>query len=105
MFDTDDSDSSVDNETLAWIDQYPYLELNARTFGYLQRGDVAHVPACIILEGNVAAHAKETLDKVLRICSREEVELIRNVDDATKSGSNGTSPIKDVRRRTKPGKS
>ena len=83
MFDTDDSDSSVDDETVAWIDQYPYLELNARTFGYLQRGAVAHVPECITLEGDVAAHAKETLDKVLRICSREEVELIRNVDDAT----------------------
>ena len=25
MFDTEDSDCSVDNETLAWIDQYPEL--------------------------------------------------------------------------------
>ena len=83
MFDSEDSDSSVDDETLAWIDQYPDLELNARTFRHLQRGAVASVPDCITREEDVAAHAKDTLAKILTMCSREEVDLIRNVDNAT----------------------
>ena len=74
MFDTEDSDSSVDDETLAWIDQYPELELDARTFSYLERGAVASVPMCITEEDDVAEHAKETLSKILGMCSREEVE-------------------------------
>ena len=83
MFDSEDSDSSVDDETLAWIDQYPDLELNVQTFRHLQRGAVAHVPECITGEEDVAAHAKDTLAKILTMCSREEVDLIRNVDNAT----------------------
>ena len=82
MFDTEDSDSSVDDETFAWIDQYPDLALNVRTFRYLQQGAVAHVPTCITQDNDVAAHAKDTLAKILRMCSRDEVESIRNVDDA-----------------------
>ena len=82
MFDTEDSDSSVDDKTLAWIDQYPVLELSARTFGYLHAGAVATVPPCITGENDVAAHAKELLSKVLRTCLREDVDLIQNVHDA-----------------------
>ena len=36
MLDAEDSDSSIDDETLAWIDQYPELELDAPTFNYLR---------------------------------------------------------------------
>ena len=82
MFDTEDSDSSVDDETLAWIDQYPDLELNGRTFSYLQEGAVASVPTTITEDNDIAAHAKETLSKILRMCSREEIDLIQNVYDA-----------------------
>ena len=82
MFDTEDSDSSGDDETFAWIDQYPDLALNVRTFRYLQQGAVAHVLTCITQDNDVAAHAKDTLAKILRMCSRDEVESIRNVDDA-----------------------
>ena len=83
MFDTEDSDSTVNDETLAWIDQYPELELDACTFSYLERGAVASVPMCITDENDVAKHAKDTLYKRLGMCSREEVECIGNVDDAT----------------------
>ena len=82
MFDTEDSDSSVDDEMLAWIYQYPDLQLNARNFGYLRQGAVSSVPMCITGEDDVAEHTKDTLSKIVRMCSREEVESIRNVDDA-----------------------
>ena len=82
MFDMEDSDSSIDDETLAWIDQYPELELDAPTFNYLRGGAVASVPTCITQEDDVAEHAKDTLSKILRMCSREEVESIGNVNDA-----------------------
>ena len=82
MFDSEDSDSSVDDETSAWIDQYPDLALNVRTFGFLRQDAVTHVPMCITADNDVAAHAKDTLAKILRMCSRDEVESIRNVDDA-----------------------
>ena len=82
MFDMEDSDSSIDDETLAWIDQYPELELDAPTFNYLRGGAVASVPTSITGEDDVAEHAKDTLSKILGMCSREEVESIGNVNDA-----------------------
>ena len=56
--------------------------MNARTFSYLRQGAVASVPMCIIEEDDVAKHAKDTLSKILGMCSREEVESIGNVDNA-----------------------
>ena len=83
MFDTEYSDSDVDEETLAWIDSHPQLGLNAQNFGLLWQGAVVSVPPNIIGENNIEAHAKETLTKILRASSRDDVDhLIQDIQDA-----------------------
>ena len=82
MFDTEDSDSDVDEQTLAWIDQYPQLGLNAQTFEFLWQGAVESVPSCINGEDNIEAHAEETLTTILRASSRDDVDLIEDIQDA-----------------------
>ena len=79
---TEYSDSDVDEETLAWIDSHPQLGLNAQNFGLLWQGAVVSVPPNIIGENNIEAHVKETLTKILRACSRDEVDLITDTQDA-----------------------
>ena len=79
---TEYSDSDVDEETLAWIDSHPQLGLNAQNSGLLWQGAVVSVPPNIIGENNIEAHAKETLTKILRASSRDEVDLIRDTQDA-----------------------
>ena len=79
---TEYSDSDVDEEALAWIDSHPQLGLNAQNFGLLWQGAVVSVPPNIIGENNIEAHAKETLTKILRACSRDEVDLITDTQDA-----------------------
>ena len=82
MFDTEDSDSDADEGTLAWIDHYPQLGLNAKTFGFLWQGAVESVPLCINGENNLETHAEETLAKILEACSRDDVDSIRDTQDA-----------------------
>ena len=76
------SDSDNDDELLAWIDQFPILELNEEILGYLQRGAAESVPECIVGEDNVEAHARTALTQVLGISSRNDVHSIRSVHDA-----------------------
>ena len=76
------SDSDDDDELLAWIDQFPILELNEEILGYLQRGAAESVPECIVGEDNVEAHARTALTQVLGISSRNDVHSIRSVHDA-----------------------
>ena len=82
MFDMEDSDSDVDEGTLAWIDRYPQLGLNTQTFRFLWQGAVESVPSCINGENNLETHAEETLTKILGACSRDDVDSIRDTQDA-----------------------
>ena len=78
----EDSDSDVDEGTLAWIDRYPQLGLNTQTFRFLWQGAVESVPSCINGENNLETHAEETLTKILGACSRDDVDSIRDTQDA-----------------------
>ena len=76
------SDSDYDDELLAWIDQFPILDLNEEILGYLRRGAAESVPECIVGEDNVEAHARTALTQILGISSRNDVHSIRSVHDA-----------------------
>ena len=47
-----------------------------------QQGAVESVPSCINGENNLETHAEETLTKILRGSSRDDVDLIRDTQDA-----------------------
>ena len=70
------------DETLAWIDRFQEIELDAKIRTLLQQSAAERVPQHLRGDANIKAHARTTLMQTLLISTRDEVHAIRSVQDA-----------------------